>query len=935
MAGQPHADAPDATQAAAYARRPTGDITIWQLFFDGEWEAIEEWLRQAEDRMQRLRRGEPVDRLPTLVVPQTALQLWARGIIWDCRDPYRCVPCQPSTEDTRLPGPQLDRAAYRAAAARVGLADEEVVRQAGGGGIEAGADISLDMVLAFHHDGVLSHFTAAAEVIVADAENEFIEGPYALPAFVPTRLGPRNVVMQDRPRLLPSGELEWYEKARVTFNLAYGIPLAHGARPPPGAPVSDRFQVAPPNAGVPRASTSVELPSPADFCEGAAIVGDLAREEAGIDVEGAAIDVSNAYSYLYQQRLDWWFHSFIWLGGVWVSRRVVFGGAFGPQAFVAVMSVLDAVIASDIAEIERASPPPASVQAACRERALLQDAGLLPQGAEQTRSWMRQWFLDDGQLAALNDPVTVPPHLVSVDTGHIANTAANGGRPSAVGSRIHTYLRAMIFALQALGFTVAITKTQAGTVVVVLGLRAMIAWRRMDIPPQKRQVILDAARRIHVQAESLHTVERKPLEQLVGRLGHVATVEPALLLWLNAGYALVCARTRAHRHLLPLLRLRAGGRRQRELLTLLEVAIAAVEANAGVAMAAATPLSPGAPGVLTIATDASLQPLAPPSTADDGVGGYAFHADEPGRIYVFSVPWPADIRAALVRGTLPAATRPHGDVTCMPLAETLGSLALPLALSSSRTIRAVVAVGDCDPSASAITAGVSASAQVRELLRTMFAITPRWTGVSVPREWNTDPDRLSHPSQLASVLRDIPRSLRASVVDADQLEAAGFWQAARAAVALPLARAERAAAAAAERITVGRRGSVAPTAGSQILVMRPHPLGNPLSVLVRGRLDGRWRDACCDAFAAALHAAVSGATTSLADVASHHGLPLGSVQWPYSAQSWEEYAAGVREALRDARHRAAGGEDLVLVCVCTPRRCHADCIRQHLCQDCD
>ena len=935
VAGQPHASAPDATQSAAYSLRPRGDITIWQLFMWPEWDAVEEWLRQAEDRMQRLQRGEHIDRLPTLVVPQTALQPWARGIIWDCRSPRRCTPCQPSTADTTLPGPQLDRAAYRAAAARVGLADEEVVRQAGGGGIEAGADVSLDMVLAFHHDGVSSHFAAAAEVIAADAKYEFIEGPYYLLPFVPIRLGPRNVVMQDRPRLLPNGELEWYEKARVTFNLAYGIPLAHGTRPPPGTPVCERFQVAPPNAGVPRASTSVQLPSPADFCEGAAIVGDLARAETDIDVEGAAVDISNAYSYLYQQRLDWWFHSFVWLGGIWVSRRVVFGGAFGPQAFVAVMSVPDAVIAADIAEIERVSPPPASVQAACRERASLQSAGLLPPGAAQTRSWMRQWFLDDGQLAALNDQVAIPAHLAGVETGHVANTLANGGRPSAVGSRIHTYLRAMVHALQALGFTVAITKTQAGTVILVLGLRARITERRMDIPPQKRQVILDAARHIHARAEVHHTVERQPLEQLVGRLGHVATVEPALLLWLNAGYALICARTKQHRHLLPLIRLRAEGRRQRELLTLLEVAIAAVEENAGVAMAAALPLSPGSPGVLTIATDASLQPLASPAAADDGVGGYAFHADEPGRVYVFSVPWPADIRAALVRGTLPAADRSHGDVTCMPLAETLGSLALPLALSGGRAVRAVVAIGDCDPSASAITAGVSASAQVRELLRTMFAVTQRWTGVSVPREWNTDPDRLSHPSQLAAVLRDVPSSLQAVVVGADQLETAGFWRAARAAVALPLARAERAAAAAAERISVGRKGSISPTAGSQVLVTRPLPMGNPFSVLSRGRLDGRWRDACCDAFADGLQAAVSGATASLADIASRHGLPPGSVQWPYSTRSWDEYAAALREALRDARHRAAGGEELVLTCVCTPKRCHADRIRQHLCQDCD
>ena len=165
---------------------------------------------------------------------------------------------------------------------------------------------------------------------------------------------------------------------------------------------------------------------------------------------------------------------------------------------------------------------------------------------------------------------------------------------------------------------------------------------------------------------------------------------------------------------------------------MLDVAIAVLTANEGVSMAAAAPPGPGTPGVLTVVTDASLQPLAAPATADDGVGGYAFHADEPGRVYVFSVPWPADVRAALVRGTLPEPQRAPGDVACMPLAETLGSMAIPMALAPTVGLHAVVAIGDCDPSSAAIVAGSSASAQTRLLLRQMFAVTPRWTGVSVP-----------------------------------------------------------------------------------------------------------------------------------------------------------------------------------------------------------
>ena len=217
------------------------------------------------------------------------------------------------------------------------------------------------------------------------------------------------------------------------------------------------------------------------------MVGDMARDEPDVDVEGACIDVSNAYSFLLQQRLDWWLHCFLWVGGIRHSRRVMFGGAFGPQAWCSVMAVPHAVIAAEIADVERAHPPPPSVVAACAERECLQRSGRLPEGPEQTRSWALQWFLDDGQLAALNDRVPTPSRWAGIETGHVANTAAHGGRPSHEDTRIICYLRIMIHVLQELGFEVAITKTQAGTVIVVLGARAMISARRIDMPPARHR----------------------------------------------------------------------------------------------------------------------------------------------------------------------------------------------------------------------------------------------------------------------------------------------------------------------------------------------------------------------------------------------------------------------------------------------------------------
>jgi hypothetical protein len=225
------------------------------------------------------------------------------------------------------------------------------------------------------------------------------------------------------------------------------------------------------------------------------------------------------------------------------------------------------------------------------------------------------------------------------------------------------------------------------------------------------------------------------------------------------------------------------------------MAAEAAAANTGIAMATAEFPRHGTAGSILSMTDASLQPLAAADAADDGVGGFGFAADSPGLVYVFSVPWPRDIRDALVRGTLTSGSRPAGPVTSMPVAETLGSLALPMTISLWQSVESVLAVGDCSPSAAAITAANSASAQIRALLRAMLAVTPRWTGVAVPREWNTDPDRLSHPSQLQEVLREVPPELTPRVVTPRELERAGLWVAMREAMALPPARTERSAVA--------------------------------------------------------------------------------------------------------------------------------------------
>eukprot|EP00965_Chrysotila_dentata_P112632 3722185-Pleurochrysis_carterae.AAC.1 len=103
---------------------------------------------------------------------------WARGVVWDCADPRRCEPVQRSTRRTTFAGGrQLDRAALRAAAAALRWHDDDIVAQAGEGGVEVRSGCELLTVLAFHHPGLMSQAAAAASAVEADAREEWISAP--------------------------------------------------------------------------------------------------------------------------------------------------------------------------------------------------------------------------------------------------------------------------------------------------------------------------------------------------------------------------------------------------------------------------------------------------------------------------------------------------------------------------------------------------------------------------------------------------------------------------------------------------------------------------------------------------------------------------------------------------------------------------------------
>ena len=85
----------------------------------------------------------------TVHLRQSDMPVWARGTIWNCRDPEDCRPLV-DAHDTH--SDSLRPAAFAEWAEFIGWRDADIVHQLNGGGLRAYHDsLSLDTVLAFHH----------------------------------------------------------------------------------------------------------------------------------------------------------------------------------------------------------------------------------------------------------------------------------------------------------------------------------------------------------------------------------------------------------------------------------------------------------------------------------------------------------------------------------------------------------------------------------------------------------------------------------------------------------------------------------------------------------------------------------------------------------------------------------------------------------------
>ena len=464
------------------------------------------------------------------------------------------------------------------------------------------------------------------------------------------------------------------------------------------------------------------------------------------------------YSFLPVQRLDWWQFAYLWFDERGVAHfrlliRVGFGGAMSPRRFQSVSVIITKLAREWQREFDREHPPHDAVRRWRRDRERLQTAGELPAGGGQTEPATAGVYIDDLAGGCVDDDVDMPRtlrgvHVADVDLGELSAFAV-GGAPLRRGSRAAAHCILAIAAVRAFGLEETPGKTEGGDVFVNLGLRLRLRDGAIDCPPPKRRILLEHLGRWRATVERCEPFERRMAERLVGRLSNLTQVFPELLEHMSAGHRAANAGY-VHggvRRLLATVPVGAGSLMHTGLAQLLPHAIGLIEGNEGVPLAPrARFASPDDPDVLTVTTDAS---------GKDGIGGWATLGADDRRPVVVSAPWPSWAREARRQFDLePPLRTPGAPLLSMPAAELFATWAVAEAAATRKRPRAIIAVGDCDPAADALDSASSGTPQMSVLLAAARERIKFWLAVSIPREWNVDADRLSHPSRVDEVLAD-------------------------------------------------------------------------------------------------------------------------------------------------------------------------------------
>lgn len=181
--------------------------------------------------------------------------LRARRFVRDTDDPEDCRPVKRSDREMVFPGErQFNRARFREIGRRLewDQVDPDILSQGRAGDLELRMLAPLHTTASWHHPGVVEHFAKASATVREKRENRWTRVSYSLLPFAPCVFSPRDVVLQERARLVDGG-LEFYFQPRLTRDMSSLPRELVGARPKAGVSAN--------SGGVPRSLKGVPVMS--------------------------------------------------------------------------------------------------------------------------------------------------------------------------------------------------------------------------------------------------------------------------------------------------------------------------------------------------------------------------------------------------------------------------------------------------------------------------------------------------------------------------------------------------------------------------------------------------------------------------------------------------------------------------------------------------
>ena len=750
----------DAYRAAQWPEgcppRPIAAASVWR---DGVYSEMLDAIAAVQHECQEGAAGRHMRKIEPRVFPIELMQPWARkhveaGGLWDNSDPENVVPMQPYSDAD--PVPQQPGSANAAFFTEWGeflrWTDRDMIRQVTVTGIESRSQCSRACIVMGHHGGLRKQFAHAETAIAADTDAGFVKRGRAHPWTFPFIATARNCIERHQWKLSEAGlrrVVKWRVSTDDSISVDGEVSRNDGIDPEQWA-----------RAGLPTPQTLAEAVAIAK-----AVVEEMGFTASHVVLERIALyllDLVGAYRVLLVQRQEWGQQAYIWVDGIRVDLRCLFGTASMVELFQRVTSFVLAVAKRRIAEFDKQHPysPARRAWAAWRKQNLLPHPD--PVAAARADACADSYiYLDDGfgfvplgPEEQLRGRVNFACKPVEASV-HVEPAAGGGARVTlmlfAGLSRPEVHLRITETSFRQAGWSIAIEKVELGFAIDELGLQcSSLGEGCLAVPEAKRLGMLEDIKRQQPTPrgtlEPGQRIERTEVEQLVGRCGHIAQIAAEA----NAYMAPM------HRMQHAPVTIRSKGRQIRTLPARIDVSNPSATASEyqkaltwwahALGDGVSVPLAPrlefpplDSPGVAFMFTDAARE-------NGSGHGGFTLIIEGVEPVFIYTDPrWPPEVLAALQQ-----------NVLSMPAGEGIGAVVFADALADSLVgLRYLIVFTDSTPVVAAIQSGNSDSPQLNAIVRWLFQRRPHLQLLALhqPGKRNGAADGLSR-TESASVLKE-------------------------------------------------------------------------------------------------------------------------------------------------------------------------------------